>query len=177
MTQEMPSKLASYVEMFRAMDRNERINALIDLGAKFKDVPPTVASRPFPEEHRIPNCESEAFVFWEERPDGTLKFHFAVENPQGISAKATAVLLDKGLSGVPLEEVARVPADVIYDIFGRELSMGKNMGLTGMVTACKAAAAATLGRRKGAEAGEAPPPHAPGILSESQPPACAPDAQ
>jgi hypothetical protein len=28
----------------------------------------------------------------------------------------------------------------MYDIFGRELSMGKNMGLTGMVNLCKLAA-------------------------------------
>ncbi len=148
MTHEIPSKLGAYVEMFRDMERAERINALIDLGSTFKDVPPAVAERPFPEERRIPNCESEAFVFWQERPDGTLKYYFAVENPQGISAKATAVLLDKSLSGAPLEQIIRVPADVIYEIFGRELSMGKNMGLTGMVNACKAAAAATLARRK-----------------------------
>lgn len=146
-TTEMPPKLAMYVEMFRGMERAERINALIDMGEKFKDVPPHVAQRPFPEERRIPNCESEAFSFWEELPDGTLKYYFAVENPQGISAKAAAVLLDKGLSGAPLEQVVQVPADVMYDIFGRELSMGKNMGLTGMVNACKAAAAAAMARR------------------------------
>lgn len=144
---EMPPKLAAYIETFRSMDRTERINALIDMGEKFKEVPPQVASRPFPEERRIPNCESEAFIFWEEQPDGTLKYHFAVENPQGISAKAAAVLLDKGLSGAPLEQVVQVPGDVMYDIFGRELSMGKNMGLTGMVTACKAAAASVLARK------------------------------
>ncbi len=148
MTSPVPAKLASYVEMFRDMERNERINALIDLGTGFKGVPPHIAQAPFPEQRRIPNCESEAFSFWEEKPDGTLKFYFAVENPQGISARATAVLLDKGLSGAPLEEVVGVPSDIIYEVFGRELSMGKNMGLTGMVNACKAAAAAALARRK-----------------------------
>lgn len=171
--EEMPSRLASYVEMFRSMERGERINALIELGEKFREVPPTVATRPFPEERRVPNCESEAFVFWEERPDGTLKFHFAVENPQGISARAAAVLLDRGLSGAPLEQVVAVPGDVMYEIFGRELSMGKNMGLTGMVNACKAAAASTLARRQAAEKGEPEPPRS----DPRTPPACAPDAQ
>lgn len=135
------------LEMFQGMDRTERIQMLIDIGDGFKEVPSTVASRPFDESRRVPNCESEAFVFSQPNPDGTLKYYFAVENPQGISAKATAVLLDKALSGAPLEQVLKVPGDIIYDIFGRELSMGKNMGLTGMVNFCKVAAAQQLAKK------------------------------
>jgi cysteine desulfuration protein SufE len=63
-----------------------------------------------------------------------------VENPQGISAMALAEILRGSLSGAPLEEVAAVPADVVYRIFGRELSMGKSMGLMGMVNMVRAAA-------------------------------------
>ena len=140
----IPPKLADMVEMFNGMDRTDRIQMLIDIGSGFKDVPPEVATRPFDESRRVPNCESEAFVFSRRMDDGTLKYYFAVENPQGISAKAAAVILDKTLSGAPLELVARVPGDVMYDIFGRELSMGKNMGLTGMVNFCKLAAAQQL---------------------------------
>lgn len=132
------------LELFANMDRTERIQTLIELGNKFREVPAEVASRPFDESRRVPNCESEAFVFYRPQPDGTLKYYFAVENPQGISAKATAVILDRTLSGAPVEQVLNVPADVIYDIFGRELSMGKNMGLTGMVQFCKVAAAQQL---------------------------------
>ena len=44
------------------------------------------------------------------------------------------------LSGAPLDEVAAVPADVIYRIFGRELSMGKSLGLMGMVNMVRTAA-------------------------------------
>jgi cysteine desulfuration protein SufE len=29
--------------------------------------------------------------------------------------------------------VAEVPSDIVYNVFGRELSMGKSMGLMGMV--------------------------------------------
>ncbi len=81
----------------------------------------------------MPACESEAFVWGETRPDGTLDFHFAVENPQGISAKAMAAILKDTLSGQPPEQVAAVPQDVVYKVFGTELSMGKSMGLMGMV--------------------------------------------
>ena len=46
----------------------------------------------------------------------------------------TVVILDETLSGAPPEQVANVPSDIIYAVFGKELSMGKSMGLTGMVT-------------------------------------------
>jgi cysteine desulfuration protein SufE len=106
-------------------------------------VPPRIARRPFSPEHLVPACESQAYVWGESRPDGTLDFHFAVENPQGISAKSLAVILDEGLSGAPLEQVAVVPADVVYRVFGREMSMGKSMGLMGMVSMI-----ASLARRR-----------------------------
>lgn len=132
--------LTDMAEMFSMMDRSERIQALIDLGEKFKPVPSEIASKPYSEQNRVPHCESEAFVFAKPLEDGTLKFYFDVLNPQGVSAKATAVILDKALSGAPLDEIQSVNPDIIYDIFGRELSMGKNMGLTAMVNMCKAAA-------------------------------------
>lgn len=130
----LPEKLNDTLEMLELLpDRNERIQLLIDIANRFQEVPPGVARRPFPKESQVPACESEAYVFTEERPDGTLDFHFAVENPQGISAKAMAVILDETLSGVPPEQVAEVPQDVVYRVFGRELSMGKSMGLMSMV--------------------------------------------
>ncbi|HEX4960248.1 MAG TPA: SufE family protein [Thermoanaerobaculia bacterium] len=130
----VPEKLTQTLDLLGSIaDRNERIQLLIDLAGRFEEVPPQIAQRPYPEEARVPACESEAFIFPEPLPDGTLDFHFAVENPQGISAKAMAVILDDTLSGAPLAQVAEVPSDIVYRVFGRELSMGKSMGLMGMV--------------------------------------------
>jgi cysteine desulfuration protein SufE len=130
----LPEKLADLLATLELVDdRNVRIQLLIDLAEGFEEVPASVAPRPFPESHRVPGCESEAFVWAEPQGDGTFRYRFAVENPQGISAKALAAILDSTLSGVPPDEVARVPADLIYRIFGPELSMGKSMGLMGMI--------------------------------------------
>ena len=74
---------------------------LLSYADQFKDVPPEVATRPFPEKNHIPQCESDAYIWALKRPDGTLKLHFAVENPSGISARALATILDKTLSGPP----------------------------------------------------------------------------
>jgi cysteine desulfuration protein SufE len=130
----IPEKLADMLEMIASVsDRAERIEVLISLGERFKGVPDAVAARPYPEEKKVPACESEAYVFAVPRGDGTLDFHYAVENPQGISAMATAVILKDSCSGAPLDQVANVSTDIVYQIFGNELSMGKSMGLTAMV--------------------------------------------
>jgi cysteine desulfuration protein SufE len=129
----LPAALAELLQDLEHADRSYRTEILIDYADQFREVPPEVARRPYPDRSRAPRCESEAYVFATEREDGTLKFWFAVENPQGISAKAWATILDESLSGQPLDVVASLPQDVIFRIFGRELSMGKGQGLIGML--------------------------------------------
>lgn len=143
MTTIMPERLRQLLDDFESADRHERVDMLIEFADRFHEVPSRIAVRPFPEDHHVQKCESEAYVWAEDQPDGTLKFYFAVENPQGISARAWAVIMDETLSGEPLDVVAETPCDVVFTVFGKEVSMGKGMGLMGitdMVT--------TMARRK-----------------------------
>jgi cysteine desulfuration protein SufE len=135
-----PEGLEQMVSMLEHMDRGDRIQMLVDIAGRFQPVPSRIAGRPYPVERRVPGCESEAYVWAEPNADGTLTYHFAVENPQGISAMALASILSKSLSGAPLDQIAQVPSDVVYRIFGNELSMGKSLGLMGMVNMVRAAA-------------------------------------
>ncbi len=131
---DLPPKLRQAVDFFdSAPDEDLRAEMLIEYADQFKPVPERVAARPYPESARVPHCESEAFVFAEPREDGTLKFWFAVENPHGISAKAVAAIVDKTCSGAPLDQVAAVPPDLLNRVFGRNLGMGKGLGLMGMI--------------------------------------------
>ncbi len=130
----LPEKLVQLLDLLTHIEeRSERIDFLIQVADRCREVPAQIAVRPFPEANKVPACESQAYVWAEPRLDGTLKFHFAVLNPHGISAKAMAVILDETLSGEPAAAVARVQGDVVYQIFGNELSMGKSMGLMAMV--------------------------------------------
>ena len=121
-------------------DRADRIQLLIGFAEKFSPVPPCIATRPFAESHRVPGCESEAFAWSILDETGHLHHYFAVENPQGVSAMAMAVILQDGHKGATPIQIADVPEDVVYTIFGRELSMGKSMGLMGLVQMVKAQA-------------------------------------
>jgi cysteine desulfuration protein SufE len=131
---EYPPKLRKLLGRIGGIaDRQERIQLLIDVSKRYRRVSEAIARPPYGDEHKVPACESEAYVFPVPNDDGSLTFHFAVDNPQGISAMAMAAILGDTLSGVPLDQVAAVPTDLVYDLFGNELSMGKNMGLMGMV--------------------------------------------
>ena len=129
----IPAPLSQLIEEFRAVDRDERAEMLIECADRFHDVPASVATRPFPEANHVARCESDAYVWARDRGDGTLQLHFAVENLQGLSAKAWCVILDETCSGQPLEQVAAIPGDAVFAIFGRELSMGKGLGLLGIL--------------------------------------------
>jgi len=134
----LPEKLTQFLTDFQAMDDREmRSMVLIDYADKFTEVPERIARRPFDEQHKIPYCESEGYVWIEELPQQRVKLHFAVENPSGISAKALAAILDETLSGEPAEVVARVDPEMIYTLFGKNITMGKGQGLMAMVTMVK----------------------------------------
>jgi sulfur transfer protein SufE len=129
----IPEPLADLLDEFALLDRRERADLLIEAADRFQEVPPEVATRPFPEENYVVRCESQAYVWPIERADGTLKYYFAIENPQGLSARAWAVIMDETLSGAPLDQVVSVSPEVIFGIFGKDISMGKGQGLMGML--------------------------------------------
>lgn len=131
-----PDKLNDILQDFSMIsDRNERAEYLIEIADRFPEakVPPTIATEPYDESHRVPACESEAFVWALDNPDGTIKYYFDVLNPQGLSAKAMCAVLDETCSGQPLDKVASLQTDIVFNLFGKEISMGKGQGLMGIV--------------------------------------------
>jgi cysteine desulfuration protein SufE len=141
-----PQPLQELLEDFSWIDnRRERTEMLIQYADQFEKVPEDVAMPPYPADHRVPACESEAYVWARQREDGALKLYFAVENPQGLSAMAMAAILDQTLSGLPPEQVVKVNPEIVYELFGNELSMGKGAGLTSMVNMVQALARQYMG--------------------------------
>lgn len=133
---EYPQKLQEALDDFSYItSRQERQEYLIQIADQFNEVKVSadIATPPYEETHRVPACESEAFVWAVDKPDGTLHYYFDVLNPQGLSAMAMATLLGQTCSGAPLEQVANLSADIVFDFFGKDISMGKGQGLMGIV--------------------------------------------
>lgn len=131
-----PAALQAYLDDFAFVGaREERVDFLIAIADEFSPVPASVARKPYAEANRVVGCESEAFVWALDRPDGTVDFYFDVLNPQGLSAMAMSAILDQSCSGAPLEQVAAIDGEVVFAFFGRDISMGKGRGLTELVNA------------------------------------------
>ena len=143
----LPSALRDVLDTFALVsDPVDRANLLIDFANRFRPVPAEIATSPYPADHLVPYCESEAYVWLVPQADGTANLHFAVENPSGISAKALASILASTLSGLTPEEIEQVSPDIVEQIFRQNISMGKGMGLMAMVQAVQALARAARQR-------------------------------
>jgi cysteine desulfuration protein SufE len=137
----LPAKLQQVLETFDMFpDPADRTNMLLSFADQFRDVPPEVATRPFNASHQVPQCESDAYVWALQQPDGTLALHFAVENPSGVSAKALAAILQRSLSGLMPDAIAQIDSSIVERIFRQNISMGKGMGLMSMVEAVRSLA-------------------------------------
>jgi cysteine desulfuration protein SufE len=133
-----PYRLQDFVDTISFLpDENERISLLIDYADKYKEAPPEIAEKPYPDRNKVTFCESGAYVWTIKEDDGRLKFYFAVENPQGISAKALAAILDKTLSMEKPENISNISEDIVNKIFGQSLSSRKNMSLTVIIQIIK----------------------------------------
>ncbi|MCI5066727.1 SufE family protein [bacterium] len=143
----IPEKLGELLRELAGVDEATRADILIELSDEFVSVPGEIAEAPYPEEARVPGCESEVFAFsrvvsgqQEAQESPRLEFFFAVENPQGISAMAMAAIVQQTVNGSSCEEILAIPTELAYEIFGRTLSMGKGQGLMSMVAVLHALA-------------------------------------
>jgi len=138
-----PEKLQETVDMFSFItSRNDRIEYLIEVADRFEEVkvPEEISAQPHPEENHVQFCESEAYVWAIDQPDGTQKYYFDVLNPQGLSAMAMSVILADSLNGEDPAAISKIPNDIVFKIFGNEVSMGKGQGLMGIVSMVTGAA-------------------------------------
>ena len=63
---EVPENLADFLEFFDLLsDRADQIDALTSFAERLEPVPESIAQRPYPESHRVPNCESQVYVWAE----------------------------------------------------------------------------------------------------------------
>lgn len=128
----MSNTLEEIVSEFRNLDDpGLRADLLIEYGESFTRVPEAVAKSPYPKENLVPGCESEAYVFYNK--DSGL--HFAVENPQGVSAMAMARILQESINGENPPKANEICPEIVYELFGKGISMGKGQGLMNMVLA------------------------------------------
>ena len=131
----IPQPLHELLTLFEATeDRDLRADLLIETAERFRGVPPEIARRPYPQERLVPACQSEVYL-WAYPTAGTVgvQLHFAVENPQGVSARAMAVILTEAFASAAIDEILSIDSTIVQRLFGRGIGMGKGEGLASML--------------------------------------------
>jgi cysteine desulfuration protein SufE len=133
-----PQRLRKLLESWQQLsDQNQRIEALVAYAQRYPSLESQSGESLPDAQHLVPGCESQVYVWSEPSQGNRRRLRFRVDNPSGISSMALAVLLDETLSEEDPEAVQSVDEGFVYDLFGRELSMGKGMGLVNMVRMAK----------------------------------------
>lgn len=133
----LPESLQAVLDDLEMVGESGRPMYLIDYSDRFQAVSAEIATKPYPESNHVQECESDAYVFPVPRPDGTLEFQFDVLNPQGVSARAFSKIIKDAADGQPLEVIEAIPPDIVTTLFGKGISMGKGLGLQGILSMVK----------------------------------------
>jgi cysteine desulfuration protein SufE len=131
----MPAALDEIIAELSESDRQERIDLLIDFAKNLPPLPERLASLK-DASHRVEECQSPVYLFVELKGDRVdLHADAPIEAP---TVRGFVSLLIEGLSGATVEEVLKVPGDLVERCALQEvLGMLRVRGLSGVLRRIK----------------------------------------
>ncbi len=132
----MATALDAIVTDLKGSDRQERIDILLDFAKSLPPLPERLLAHK-DASHRVEECQSPVYLFVE-IDDGrvSLNADAPIEAP---TVRGFVSLLLEGLNGVTVEEILRVPADLVDQCgLGEILGMLRVRGLSGVLRRLKA---------------------------------------
>ena len=132
----MPTALDAIVTDLKGSDRQERIDILLDFAKSLPPLPERLVAHK-DASHRVEECQSPVYLFVD-IDDGrvTLNADAPVEAP---TVRGFVSLLLEGLNGSTVEEILKVPADLVDQCgLGEILGMLRVRGLSGVLRRLKA---------------------------------------
>jgi cysteine desulfuration protein SufE len=151
----MPAALDAIVAELSDSDRQERIDILIDFAKNLPPLPDRLAAHR-DASHRVEECQSPVYLFVELEGDRVaLHADAPIEAP---TVRGFVSLLIEGLSGATVEEVLKVPNDLVDRCALPEvLGMLRVRGLSGVLRSIKREVTRAA-KGRGGEASQAGPP-------------------
>jgi len=136
----MPS-LDTLIPRFKAADRSTRLETLLDYSRKLPALPERLEDQKGRAEHRVHECQTPVFL-WVEVEGGQVHIHADVPR-ESPTVRGFISLLARSLDGMPPEEVARVPDDLLDQLgLSETLGMTRTQGLTAILHRIKRSVAA-----------------------------------
>ena len=144
--QQIPPAVERVLKYFRALSREEKMQALVQYARKLE---------PLPERYRdadraaftVPECQTRVDIFPERREDGTLHFYADVNARQSPTIAAVLAITFQAVNDQPPATTLGIPPDFVRTLM-ESIGLGaREAGLNAMVARLKrhAAAAAAEG--------------------------------
>lgn len=139
----LPPRLREIVEDFRASDRDEKLELLLEFADRMPPLPAALQNHN--QMSQVHECMSPVFVYAEREGTG-LRFYMDVP-PEAPTTRGYAMLLAEGLRGASAEEIIALPSDFMQEMgLHRVLSPQRLHGMSAILTHMKRQASKASGK-------------------------------
>lgn len=133
--QQLPSQIERVLRHFRAMGREEKMQALVQYARKLEPLPERFRDLdrgPF----TVPECQTRVDVFPEVR-DGKMFFHADLDPRQSPTIAAFLSILFSAVNGQPPEATLGIPSDFVRQVMDGIGLAARETGLTALLLRLK----------------------------------------
>jgi cysteine desulfuration protein SufE len=127
----MPT-LETLIPRFKAADRTTRLETLLDYSRKLPPLPARYEEDKARGHARVDECQTPVFL-WVEVENGRVHIHADVPR-ESPTVRGFISLLARSLDGLPLEQVAAIPDDLLDQLgLSETLGMTRTQGLSAIL--------------------------------------------
>ena len=131
----LPPSVARVLSRFRALGREEKMQALLHYAKQLEPLPERFATLDRAE-FTVPECQTRVDLFPELR-DGKLYFYADLNARQSPTIAAFLAILFSAINGQPPETVLAIPNDFVRQMMEGIGLAGREMGLNAMLARVK----------------------------------------
>lgn len=132
----LPPTIARVLDRFRALGREEKMQALVSYARKLEPVPAYYAEADRAR-YTVPECQTRVDLFPEVAPDGTLHFYADVNARQSPTIAAVLAITFQAVNGQPPAVTLAIPPDYVRQLMSGIGLAAREVGLNAMVERLK----------------------------------------
>ena len=132
----LPASIARTLDRFRALGREEKMQALVAYAKKLEPVPARFAEldrAPF----TVPECQTRVDIFPERQADGTLHFYADVNARQSPTITAVLAITLQAVNDQPPAVTLAIPPDYVRQLMDGVGLHAREVGLNAMIERLK----------------------------------------
>ena len=132
----LPPSIERVLSRFRALGREEKMQALVSYAKKLEPLPARYAEADRAR-YTVPECQTRVDLFPEVRDDGTLHFYADVNVRQSPTIAAVLAITFQAVNDQPPAVTLAIPADYVRQLMNGLGLAAREVGLEAMVQRLK----------------------------------------